>query len=171
MAIVKNMRGFPRTTLLSALLGLVSAGGSLGNCAMTHFKDEPQPAYKMAASEARFCYNTLGEISCFAAPQANMGPIVALEPEKVVYTPVADSDMDTRPKSDVNTNAPVSLKTPTAAKPAAPKTTIKTPIPNPPSTSLNPPKKGFPAEPLSLAPDYPESTAMPPASTIDKKTK
>jgi len=161
------MRGFPRTTLLSAMLGLVSAGGSISNCAMNHFGEDDKPTYKMAETGPHFCYNTLGEISCYAAPQANMGPVVAMEPERIADTSTRDEDIKATVADDLK--APVSLKaTPASTAPAAAAAAMSAPIPNPPSTSLNPPKAGFPAEPLSLSPDYPQSTAMPPASTIGK---
>lgn len=146
------MRGFPRTTLLSALLSVASMGGTVGSCTMNQW-NEGERTYQAAPEPARFCYNTLGEVSCFTAPQPHLGQVVAMEPEKISEQPET---------IEVEREAPAAV--PAAAKaPAAPAK------PTPPAPALapghdaplNPPKKDFPSEPISLSPDYPK----PPSNT------
>lgn len=142
---------FPRTMMLSTALSLASLGGTLGQCAMAG--PDRDPIYQKSAEAARFCYQTLGEISCFAAPQPNLGPVVALEPEKI---PDEDAVPASIPAPAV---APATDTAPPA--PALPPVSAPPPVTSPavaPTATSKPKELGVPA---SMAPDYPKPRTMP----------
>ena len=62
--------------VLSVALSIASLTGSMASCAVN--QPEPRP---VTDEPARFCYQTLGEISCFSAPQPQLGQVVALPPD------------------------------------------------------------------------------------------
>lgn len=83
------MRIKKQAMVLSVALSIASLTGSMASCAA----NQPEP-YVAAEEPARFCYQTLGEITCYAAPQPLMGEIVALQPEPAKKT---DAGKDSQP--------------------------------------------------------------------------
>lgn len=94
--------------VLSAALSIASLTGSVASCAS-------QPERRIPPEEpARFCYNTLGEITCYTAPQPMMGSVVALPPDP--------------PKRPGSEDAPVTKVEPMPGEVVPPTTPVPAPI-------------------------------------------
>lgn len=96
MTVKKQARSFRmrfhRAVMLSATLSIASLGGSIASCAATQ-KPDRIPVEEPAV----FCYKTLGQVSCYSAPQPHMGNVVALPADPPHMRPTSKNEPQPTP--------------------------------------------------------------------------